>query len=51
MDYKLEKIPGGICVTGGIQAAGVSCGLKKNGDKDLALIFSQKPATAAGVFT
>lgn len=47
----MEKIPGGICVTGGIQAAGVSCGLKKNGDKDLALIFSQKPATAAGVFT
>ncbi|NLY18856.1 MAG: bifunctional glutamate N-acetyltransferase/amino-acid acetyltransferase ArgJ [Clostridiaceae bacterium] len=35
----------------GFRAAGVSCGIKKNGRKDLALIVSSEPATAAGVFT
>lgn len=35
----------------GYQAAGVACGIKKNGKRDLALILSDKPAIAAGVFT
>ena len=35
----------------GFQAAGVSCGLKKNGQKDLGLIYSEVPANVAGVFT
>ena len=35
----------------GFQAAGVSCGLKKNGRKDLGLIYSKVPANVAGVFT
>ena len=35
----------------GFKAAGVSCGIKKNGNKDLALIVSSIPAAAAGVFT
>ena len=35
----------------GYKAAGVSCGIKKNGNKDLALITTDAPATAAGVFT
>ena len=35
----------------GFQAAGVICGLKKNGRKDLGLIFSEAPASVAGVFT
>jgi glutamate N-acetyltransferase/amino-acid N-acetyltransferase len=35
----------------GFQAAGVSCGLKKNGRKDLGLIYSEVPANVAGVFT
>jgi glutamate N-acetyltransferase/amino-acid N-acetyltransferase len=35
----------------GFQAAGVSCGLKKNGRKDLGLIYSVVPANVAGVFT
>ena len=30
---------------------GIACGLKKNGDKDLGLIFSETPAVAAGAFT
>jgi len=35
----------------GFQAAGVICGLKKNGRKDLGLIYSEAPANVAGVFT
>ena len=35
----------------GFQAAGVICGLKKNGCKDLGLIYSEVPANVAGLFT
>ena len=35
----------------GFLAAGIAAGIKKNGGKDLGLIFSQVPASAAGVFT
>ncbi|MCH8312625.1 MAG: bifunctional glutamate N-acetyltransferase/amino-acid acetyltransferase ArgJ [Nitrospinae bacterium] len=35
----------------GFKAAGIACGLKKDGGKDLALILSTTPAVAAGVFT
>lgn len=35
----------------GFQTAGVHCGLKKNGNLDFALIVSETPAQAAGVFT
>ncbi|MBI3752548.1 MAG: bifunctional glutamate N-acetyltransferase/amino-acid acetyltransferase ArgJ [Deltaproteobacteria bacterium] len=35
----------------GFKAAGIACGVKKNGNKDLALIYSETPAVAAGVFT
>ena len=35
----------------GFKAAGVSCGIKKGSKKDLALILSDVPARAAGVFT
>ncbi|MGP0565664.1 MULTISPECIES: bifunctional glutamate N-acetyltransferase/amino-acid acetyltransferase ArgJ [unclassified Nitrospina] len=35
----------------GFQAGGVACGIKKNGRPDLALIVSDTPATAAGLFT
>jgi glutamate N-acetyltransferase/amino-acid N-acetyltransferase len=38
-------------IVNGFQAAGVAAGLKKNGKKDLGLIFSTIPAAAAGVFT
>jgi len=47
----IESLFGGITAVDGVEAAGVHCGLKKNGDKDLALIYSRKPANAAGVFT
>jgi len=35
----------------GFKVAGIASGLKKNGGKDLGLIYSEVPATAAGVFT
>ncbi|MGA9480112.1 MAG: bifunctional glutamate N-acetyltransferase/amino-acid acetyltransferase ArgJ [Desulfobacterales bacterium] len=40
-----------ILFVNGFQAAGVAAGLKKNGKKDLGLIFSTVPAAVAGVFT
>ncbi len=35
----------------GFKAAGIASGLKKNGKKDLGLIYSEVPAKIAGVFT
>ena len=35
----------------GFKAAGVSAGIKKPGIKDLSLLYSEKPATVAAVFT
>ena len=35
----------------GFLANGIHTGIKPNGGRDLALIFSTRPATAAGVFT
>jgi len=35
----------------GFKFAGVACGIKKSKKKDLALIFSERPATAAALFT
>ena len=35
----------------GFQVAGVACGLKDNGALDMALIASDRPCTAAGIFT
>lgn len=35
----------------GFKAAGIACGIKKTGKKDLALILSETPAEVAAVFT
>jgi len=35
----------------GFRAAGIACGIKKDGSKDLALIVSEVPARVAGLFT
>jgi glutamate N-acetyltransferase/amino-acid N-acetyltransferase len=42
---------GGVTAPRGYRAAGVSAGIKANKGLDLALIVSDTPATAAGVFT
>ncbi len=41
----------GVTYALGFTAAGVACGIKKNGNKDLAVIKCDCVATAAGVFT
>ncbi|MFA5840212.1 MAG: bifunctional glutamate N-acetyltransferase/amino-acid acetyltransferase ArgJ [Candidatus Margulisiibacteriota bacterium] len=47
----MKKVKGGITAPKGFQAAGFAAGIKKSGKPDMALIFSEVPATAAGVFT
>ncbi len=47
----LEMTAGGVATPEGFRAAGVSAGIKANGNPDLALIVSERPASAAAVFT
>lgn len=47
----IEVVAGGVTTPVGFRAAGVSAGIKSNGKPDLALIVSDRPAVAAGVFT
>lgn len=50
---KLIKNPGGIADCPGFKTAGVACDIRENGEErlDLALVTSEKPCSAAGVFT
>lgn len=48
----LKQINGGVCAAKGFSANGVLCGIRKNRTKrDLALIYSEVPASAAAVYT
>ena len=48
----MKQINGGVCAAKGFTASGVHCGIRKNKTKkDLALIFSEKKAAAASVYT
>ena len=48
----MEIISGGVCAAKGFKAAGVHCGIRKNRLKrDLSLIYSEKRAAAAAVYT
>ncbi len=48
----MNIIEGGVCAAKGFMAGGVHCGIRKNRTKkDLALIFSEVPCTAAAVYT
>ena len=48
----IKIIEGGVCAAKGFSANGVHCGIRKNRTKrDLALICSEVPATAAAVYT
>ena len=48
----LKQINGGVCAAKGFTANGVHCGIRKNKTKrDLALIYTATPATAAAVYT
>ena len=48
----MEIIKGGVCAAKGFLAGGIHCGIRKNKTKkDLALIYSEKKAAAAAVYT
>ena len=51
MTDKIKVIDGGVTAAKGFMAAGVEAGIKYNNRKDLALIYSDCPAAAAGMFT
>lgn len=46
-----DRILGGVCAPQGFLAAGVACGIKEDGQPDLAFVYSEYPAAAAAVFT
>ncbi|NLZ39337.1 MAG: bifunctional glutamate N-acetyltransferase/amino-acid acetyltransferase ArgJ [Firmicutes bacterium] len=48
---KFRKVEGGVTAAKGFWAAATASGIKKQAEKDLALIYSQVPAAAAGMFT
>ena len=48
----MKTIAGGVCAAKGFTANGIHCGIRHNKTKrDLALIYSSVPATAAAVYT
>ena len=48
----MKIISGGVCAAKGFSAAGIHCGIRRNRSKrDLALIASTVPASAAAVYT
>ncbi|MBR4079947.1 MAG: bifunctional glutamate N-acetyltransferase/amino-acid acetyltransferase ArgJ [Christensenellaceae bacterium] len=48
----MKFIEGGVCAAKGYKANGLYCGIRKNKDKkDIALIVSEVPASAAAVYT
>lgn len=48
----MNFIEGGVCAAKGFTAGGIHCGIRKNRKKrDLALIFSERRAAAAAVYT
>ena len=48
----MNIISGGVCAAKGFKANGIHCGIRKNKSKrDLSLIFTEKEASAAAVYT
>jgi glutamate N-acetyltransferase/amino-acid N-acetyltransferase len=47
----MKYIDGGVTAAKGFQAAGGAAGIKKEGMKDMALVYSEVPCVAAGTFT
>jgi glutamate N-acetyltransferase/amino-acid N-acetyltransferase len=47
----LTEIQGNCGAPSSFHTTGISCSIKKTGEKDLGLIFSKKPCKAVGVFT
>lgn len=51
MNKAIMQIDGSITSPKGFFAAGVACGLKKNGNPDLAVVMTSSTANACGIFT
>ena len=50
-DINMNKnISGGVNAAKGFMANGLNAGIKNNVKKDMALVYSEKPCVAAGVF-
>lgn len=49
--YHVKRIPGGVTAPKGFYASGAAAGIKYEGRDDMALIYSDVPCEAAGVFT
>ena len=48
----MQHISGGVCAAKGFRAGGIRCGIRKNRTKrDLSMIISEVPASAAAVYT
>lgn len=48
----IQEITGGVCAAKGFKAGGIHAGIRKNKEKrDLSLIYSEVPASAAAVYT
>lgn len=47
----MKIISGGVTAPQGFLAAGVAAGIRKRGKKDVALVYSEVPATCAAVYT
>ena len=47
----IKSRPGGVAAAAGFAAAGVECGVRGAGVRDLGLLFSEFPCEAAAVFT
>ena len=48
---EITSIDGGITAARGFTAAGVACGIKASGKRDLTLVATERPVPAAAVFT
>ncbi len=51
MKHDIKKTDGSVTSAKGFKAAGVAAGIKYTGRNDVALIYSEAPATVAGMFT
>ena len=51
MPAEIKIMTGGVTRAAGFKAGGIKAGIKASGKKDLGLLISEKPCSAAGTFT
>jgi len=49
--YKIIQATGGVCASRGFFSDGISAGLKLDGAKDMAFVYSESECEIASVFT